>query len=165
MKCKKILSLALVLAMVVQLFAGLGNVAEASSATEVTITGLGGYSASYTDSIPEQIGFTIDGKISDGGWYNATITSGKVKLNGAEKASFRIQLTGQSSFVLVRNGYQPASNDIITIPAGTQFTINDTTAVYEITNEYSIQYDGAVWNEYVVYISNQWSLLRITKTA
>ena len=146
-KRKKILSLVLVLAMVVQLFAGLGNVAKAGSAKGIKVTGLGGWSGTYVDTGTEQIGFAIEGTIINGdSWVGCTITNGKIQRNGVAEDGWRIQTTGASSFVLVLDGYKPASGDVIKILAGTQFTRNGTSDVYEITNECSIKHDGTNWS-------------------
>lgn len=145
---RRILSLALVLALVVQLFSSLSNVAQAGSATEIKVTGLGGWSGSYAGTGTEQIGFAIQGTITNGdSWVNCTITDGQIQRNGVSEAGWRIQTTGASNFVLVLDGYNPASGDVIKIPAGMQFTRNGTSDVYKITDECSIQYDGSKWND------------------
>ena len=156
-KRKGILSLALILAMVVQLFSGLVNVAQAASATEVTITGLGGsYKSISEGATEEQIGFLMAGAsiASEYQWKkNATVLNNFLLNSEEQKNSdgWYIRLTASNGFALAKNQsapYIPAEGDVITFPQGMQIQINGTDIVYEIAEDFTIKYDGAKWAKY-----------------
>ena len=143
-KCKKILSLALVLVLVVQLFVGLGNEAHAENITPLTITGLDGY---YVTGSTEQIGLSVTGDIlNTTNWPAGFMHSGAIQLNGEPQNTdnWRFQATGPNNINIVCFSYTPETGDIITIPAGTQIRCEK--LLYEFANEYSIVYDGTTWS-------------------
>ena len=145
--CKKILSLVLTLAMVVQLFAALGNVAEAGDATGVTINNVADNSAVVSNAdgtVTYQIYLSTDYKNTGATWANwenntQVIVNGQAqKIDGACWASdilLYVQITLPAE--------TPLEN--MRIDAGKQFTINGVTL--EIQNTYNVYYyDGGYHN-------------------
>ena len=143
-KYKKILSLLLALAMVVQLFASMGNVAQAETITSLSITGR---FTGCDGASPVQIGFSVDGTFDGGAdWPNGFLHSGNLELNGVPQNTddWRFQATGTSTMNMVCQNYTPTTGDLITIPAGTQIRCNG--LLYEFSNRFSVKYDGTTWN-------------------
>lgn len=134
----------LALAMVMQLFAGLGNVAQAETITSLKITGR---FADCDMTSPVQIGFSVDGTFVGGAdWPNGFMHSGNLELNGVPQNTddWRFQATGTSTMNMVCQNYTPTKGDLITIPAGTQIRCNG--LLYEFSNRFSVKYDGTAWN-------------------
>ena len=138
--CKKILSLVLALAMVVQMFAALGNVAEA--ATGVTITGIASNSGTTPGDGKITYGIYLNTDYKNtggtwGGWDNSAqvlVNGEKHTVDGACWASdvlLYVQVTLSAETPL----------ESMRIDAGTQFTING--EIIEIQNECTVYYyDG-----------------------
>lgn len=145
-KRKIILSLALVLALVIQLFAGLGSVVQAETITPLTITGR---FTQFDAASPVQIGVSFSGGtiVGGGNWPNGFLHSGNIKLNGEPQNTdkWRFQATGTSTINVVCFDYTPVTGHIITIPAGTQIRCNGN--LYEFTNAFSMEYNGTTWVE------------------
>ena len=142
--CKKILSLVLTLAMVVQLFAALGNVAEA--ATGVTINSIASNSGTTPGDGTIMYGIYLNTNYTNtgatwGGWDN----SAKVIVNGEEKV---VDGACWASDVLLYVQITLSAEtplESMRIDAGTQFTINS--VALEIQNTYTVYYyDGGYHN-------------------
>jgi len=147
-KSKKILSLVLVLVLVIQLFVGLGNVAQAETITPLTITGR---FTQFDAASPVQIGVSFSGEtiVGGGNWPNGFLHSGNIKLNGEPQNTdkWRFQATGTSTINVVCFDYTPVTGHIITIPAGTQIRCNGN--LYEFTNAFSMEYKATTQDGYM----------------
>ena len=136
-KCKKILSLVLVFAMFVQLFTGLGSIAQAVSATSVTINTIDSRSSA------SELWLTTNSLGIDWSWTHWDNNT-EVIINGTTSVKANACWVVDTLFYMAPNVPEGMTLESITINKGTQFTINGN--VYEIQNDFSAYYYDNGWH-------------------